>query len=327
MLPHIKSELSSVNSIIELKDFASLPHTLGNIGQLALRSVRSLKPTNLPSWMSSIRARFRNAPTLRELLRGGADGYLQTQFNILPLLSDIAGIRKAMERNFRVMNNLVSRSGKRRISHFVKDVDPGPLKGFAESTELGAWVDSNTYPGEPGTAVYGGHVLGFKTLYTYLSRGTFHAQMEYNYHFDAYQRHHAQFLTFMDSIGWNYNPAIIWNAIPWSFVVDWVFGVSRWLDQHKRLNMEPQINITRFLWSYKVTRTQTATLMSYQSEGLFCPPILPIHLPDVSESAYCRRVSLVPVKSHPLVTSGLSLREISLGLSLLLSRGEGRKRL
>jgi hypothetical protein len=34
---------------------------------------------------------------------------------------------------------------------------------------------------------------------------------------------------FLDALGLNVDPSIVWNAIPFTFVVDWFFDVSRWL--------------------------------------------------------------------------------------------------
>jgi len=37
----------------------------------------------------------------------------------------------------------------------------------------------------------------------------------------------------MDSLGFEFNPRIIWDEIPFSFVVDWFFGVGKWLSNFK----------------------------------------------------------------------------------------------
>ncbi|DAD50605.1 maturation protein [ssRNA phage Gerhypos.1_37] len=38
---------------------------------------------------------------------------------------------------------------------------------------------------------------------------------------------------FLDSLGFELNPQIVWDAIPFSFVVDWFVGVGDWLSQFK----------------------------------------------------------------------------------------------
>lgn len=42
----------------------------------------------------------------------------------------------------------------------------------------------------------------------------------------------------LDSLGFELNPRIVWDAIPLSFVVDWFFGVGKWLETWKIDTME-----------------------------------------------------------------------------------------
>lgn len=37
----------------------------------------------------------------------------------------------------------------------------------------------------------------------------------------------------LDSLGFELNPKIIWDAIPFTFVIDWFFGVGSWLERFK----------------------------------------------------------------------------------------------
>jgi hypothetical protein len=146
------------------------------------------------------------------------------------------------------------------------------------------------------------------------SKYKFHAQVEYNYHFTRFQTEHAQLLGMMDSLGINMNPAIIWNALPWSFVIDWFIGVSRWLDDRKVLNMEPTINISRFLWSWKVARNIRVSAM--RTGGTYNRPPNLVTLREMTETAYRRDTSLL--HSNSLIASGLSNKELSLGVALLI---------
>jgi hypothetical protein len=93
MLPGIKAELSALNSLIELKDFKSLPDTLRNMYTFVRQNL-------LP----------RSSRTLRQLLQTGSDGYLQSQFNILPLLQDISGLQSAILRTKERIDDLLRRA-------------------------------------------------------------------------------------------------------------------------------------------------------------------------------------------------------------------------
>jgi len=295
MLPLIKSELSILNSIYELKDFKTLPRTIRNIRQVATRSGR----------------------TLRKLLHASADGYLQTKFNLLPLLSDIAGLRRALIRTERRINDFVTRAG--RVQH----------KHFRFVLTNGGSDPSITGPsGEivPGTGCTLKYTSGAEMHYertTIHDPSIFHAEIEYNYNYTRYQLEHARVLALLDAIGVNLNPVIIWNAIPWSFVIDWVLGVNTWLSHQRIGNMDPQINILRYLWSItrrrRILVQRKSTVAEYGVE-----PFVPYHtsglvpLPLVTESAY-RRVSGLPPASS-FLTSGLNAEELSLGAALVITQ-------
>jgi hypothetical protein len=292
MLPLIKSELSIVNSIIELKDFKSLPKTIANIWQVAKVIPRSLK-------------------SLRSLLRGGADGYLQAKFNILPLLSDIAGIRSALSRTERRINDFITRSGRVQKRHYNR-----PLMEFKPTVD--------TAPGAILTEVLSSYPLA--SSYTYErfvtpSPTIFHAEIEYNYNYTRYQVEHARILALLDALGANLNPAIIWNAIPWSFVVDWVINVSQWLSTQRVGFMDPKINILRYLWSVKRVRSiivQRKAFAPDYIDGPYKQVSGPVPLPTVRESAYCRVVGLP--SEHSILMSGLNANEFSLAAALVISR-------
>jgi hypothetical protein len=307
MMPYVKSELSLVNSVLELKDFKSLPKTIGNIWKFAKK---------LPStWKQG-------SKTLRSLTRTTADGYLQAEFNILPLLSDIAGVRTAISKTRANINRLVSGQGQRQRRHYRC-----PL---TVKTPL---IESRTYSSPPkpfGSYPWGADLMlscsSYATRYVYTDVAIFHAEIEYNYNFTQYQTEHAQLLGFLDALGVNLNPAIIWNAIPWSFVVDWVLGVSSWLSSRKLLNMEPVVNIHNYLWSVTYRRRiLVSRKITRSTRDIDLGPSITVtdpevSLPVVTESAYRRQVEMPSAGS--IVSSGLSLKEFSLGAALVLARGK-----
>jgi hypothetical protein len=300
MLPLVKAELSLVNSVIELKDFKSLPRTISNIKALASRLIK-------------IKANMRK--TLKQITKSSADGYLQAQFNILPLLSDISGIHAALSRHERRVNDLVTRAGRPQNKHFAYKWQELPA-----STEDG--VKSGTcrfrYQKYPVMNNFTYTFTSRIRRWSYSEPTIFHAQIQYNYNYTEYQREHARVLALLDSLGVNFNPAIIWNAIPWSFVVDWVFGVSRWLNQFTIAHMEPQINIRRYLWSVKRVRRIVVehTMPDTSLPGSPLNPWVPY--PIVNESAYRRVVGLPSMSS--IISSGLSSKEVSLGAALVVAR-------
>jgi hypothetical protein len=299
MLPSMKSELSSVNSLIELKDFVSLPQLIRELGRYSF----------LLTYQS-----------IREAVRLGAGATLQWKFNIRPLISDIAGIFRALSSLERRINDLLTRAGTPQRKHFAYEWQEFPPT--VTETSQGYYVFAQY---QLPTSYY---LNTFRTRrVANTPKSQFHAEIEYNFNFTQYQIEHARILGLLDAFGVNLNPAIIWNAIPWSFVVDWVIGVSRWLDNFKVENMKPVINIRRYLWSIKRERVVHLTRIADTATGAYGFPALPSQraeapMPSVREVAY-RRFTGVPDTSS-LITSGLSSEEFSLGADLVLARRRSR---
>jgi hypothetical protein len=305
MLPQVQSELSSVNSVIELKDFKTVPRTLNAIRKLAKAPLRK-------------RRAFKN---IWHMLQVAADVYLQTKFNIQPLISDVKGVYRSLAKVERRVNDLVSRAGRPRTSHYRGHMDNSAFNttDTAGQRSLGGFYYLDQVTGFSHQDFYS------KSNSVRVTNGGahFHAELQYNYHYTQYQLEHARVLALLDSFGVNLNPAIIWNAIPWSFVIDWLVGVSQWLSTTRIGLMDPQINIMQYLWSvtYKrdiyVTSKITSPLY-YAGTGIPDSSTQSITHPVVSETAY-RRVSGLPTVSL-LTTSGLSPTEFSLGAALAITR-------
>lgn len=306
MMPGIKAELSLINSIIELKDFRSYVGLLRNFqGRLK----------NLPGTIAAWFELAKNAPkaTLREVSRKAAGGFLGWKFAIEPLLSDISSIHAALSRTQRRINALVTRAGRRQRRHYTVNWIEFP------NVEEQAYNPGNVY--WPwllaSTQLYGSRR---KVVY---KPTTFHAEIEFSYYLTQYQVENARMLGMLDALGVNPNPAIIWNALPWSFVIDWVLGVSRWLDSMKTRNMEPMINIHRYLWSVRRERDIFVT-REVQRNYLNLPVLQSAPMPVIHETAYRRDVGIPSWNSF--YTSGISQNELILGAALVVSRRRRRNR-
>jgi hypothetical protein len=300
MLPLIKAELSLVNTLLELKDIKSIHSTLKSIIRAPI------------SFLTKRAARR----TLQEWVRLGAELVLQKSFNLGPLASDIAGLYTAMSSTVRRINRLIAESGRLQTKHF--------RFRFAEFPDVKNELLTSWYPSDKAempTDSY--HWYRYRSVRNVsYSPSIFHAEIQFNYNYTEYQREHARFGALQDALGVNLNPGIIWNAIPWSFVVDWFINIGRYLDSYKLSHMEPKINIHKFLSS--VSRERTISV----SRGIDSPLIpgffgLPdsdaqYHYPVVRQTAYRRVVSL-PGDSL-IQSSGLNSQEFTLGAALVLTR-------
>jgi hypothetical protein len=302
MLPKIKEDLSLINSIIELKDFKSLPGLVKRFREI------------VPFIQGTLKNSKGILHTFRDFIRLPAETYLTYQFAIAPLISDIRGVYASLANYQAQISDLISREGKMQSRHFSYKWAEYPASLVENST---AGLDQPGYIlSDPGW-----QWIQRRTTVTFASE--FHAEIQYNYNYTAFQRQHADVLGLLDRLGVNLNAQIIWNALPWSFVVDWILDVNRFLGQYAKVqNMEPVINIHQYLWSIKrkriidvavVCNTTSPYIKTLYQKGSS------IRTPKVYESAYRRQVGIPGYSS--LTSSGLSLKELSLGAALVSTRG------
>jgi hypothetical protein len=269
-----------------------------------------------------------DGPTLREIFQAPADAYLQKEFGVAPFLRDVVALYEALIDVDKRMKRLINMSGRSKIKHFTYSWQETavPAEDLSNTNvytlDLGQFAGSTNPTGQTGA--YRAHALGWQAFrrVTYYNPTIFHLQAEYNYNFTQFQLENARVLYLEDRIGLSQiNLATLWNAIPWSFIVDWVFGVNRWLQGRRVLQMEPTIGISRVCWSVKRFR-RIATFVRTTSKGYNIPVTVDTYLPTMYETTYRRDINL-PVRNNPaLYGSSLNSRELSLGVALSIKAGK-----
>lgn len=134
---------------------------------------------------------------------------------------------------------------------------------------------------------------------------------------------------FLDSLGVSMDPSIVWNAIPFSFVVDWVINVGRWLSQMRIDNIRFQTQIRDFCHSAVVTR-----VIRYESRfsQIFYSGVTKNEVytdwivTDVCRKRRYIRKTGIPDFLTSMQTSGLDWREFSLSGALASAGANSRWR-
>jgi hypothetical protein len=256
--------------------------------------------------------------TLRSLALTGNANFLTWKFAIAPLISDVKAVHALAKAYDKRINALVNQTGGLRKRHFTVTFEE-----FVNTDELGPVGFIQPFAGFNACIDYQARRR------IYYEPTTFHAEIQYNYNYTGYQRQHAALLGFLDSIGVNLNPRILWDALPFSFVVDWLINTGELLDTLKIRLMEPQINVHQYLYSIKRKRKiwvdvgvkpDTTTLVPG-------PDKRRVYLPVVNEEVYGRFTDY-PLTASQLMASGLNSNEFTLGASLItaLSSKRGRAR-
>lgn len=289
MLPGLRSNLSSINSLYELKDLASVRESAHRAGDTARRVSDFL--TRIGSF---------SGKSFRQVLRNTGDNYLQYKFNIAPLLQDIRAVWTALKRFDADVNRRLRENEKPLTHHYSMALQL--LTSSEDNTTEQIFMQENAFGFNPVVNV---------NRQVIPEASKFHVEMEYSYYYTALQARHALLFGLSDELGINLNPAIIWNAIPWSFAVDWVIKIGPWLDSIKLRQLEPVLNIRKCLWSIKHKRK---VILSADYDGQVGIPVS-----TCEETAY-RRVPFMP-SSTSVELSGLNSDEYLLGSALYFSRG------
>jgi hypothetical protein len=294
MLPSIKAEMSLVNTIIELKDFKK-------------PMKRVLEFFRTPKGWKLFAAAQMSKRALRELDVRVAGAYLEYKFNISPLISDICAIYRVMSETKSRLNDLISRQGCIQRRHYAFNWNESPSYTYEQWGTVG-YLDY-TYRLNPGC-----NYCQSREVFT--EPTVFHAMIEYNYNFTQYGLQTAALGAYLDGLGVKLNPQIIWNAIPFSFCVDWVLGVNRYLSQFSWNNVNPKINIHRFLWSIK--RERHIRVQKWALNSAMFPQLLGnrISLPEVYENSYRRKIG-IPSRSS-IQLGGLNPQEFTLGAAMVI---------
>lgn len=241
-----------------------------------------------------------NKKSLRDVIRQLSAGHLTNEFGIQPLIGDIQGLSLAMRRARQDADRILRNENKDLVSH---------------------WRRWKTYPALTGYQTHFNDANGLTRfrLEVAASRGKYTATMRYRYRLPDYDRKFIYALAKLDALGLTLNAATVWNALPWSFVVDWVLRVGDFLDQFKVRGVEPIVEITDFCHSWRHEDLRTQYFEPRVNRNGCVPGVAAIR-----RHTFFFREKYVPDTYTSLRTSGISSREFILGGALFGARSSKR---
>lgn len=233
-------------------------------------------------------------PTRKGLMDAFSDGNLAYSFGIKPLISDVKQIYEGLISFKERLSNLHSNAGKPQLRHYTEKVSIpiGTREVIAPPSGQGLWKIS-----------CGAHVV------------TTVATMRYVYYLPELSQAKANLYGLLDTLGLHLNAGVIWEAIPFSFVVDWFFNVGDVLEQFNYQYLETDMKVSSFGVSRKFERQG-----SYQyRKALFGQNNYTPYSDYVVAGTYrCKRyyrrkLELDPAWLTPELTGSLNARKIFLG--------------
>lgn len=325
MLPSFSSGNSLINSIYELKDLKRVGLSFRTIIRNWIQFRGRVHPQDvkdnlydLGDSILGLPKRLRGKPRSKWTLRDYSSVYLSYNFGWRSLYRDIASLVEELDGFRNRLARIMSQADKPITKHYRTSI-PGtelPRETHMSQTQqkaFGGWTGDSRHVcwarviKEPTTGIQYAATLRCKYKVPAILRGA-----------------EGRLQAHLDHLGVSGNPAIIWNAIPWSFVVDWLVNVGDFLNGLRVDNIPLQTEITDFCHSAKVGRGVRFELNNYNqfysTNSSYTQEYGGWYLVDWAGSTlYERRVG-VPNLYGALVATGLDPREFLLSGALIGSR-------
>jgi len=265
MTPHINEGLSMVNFVLELKDLKSWLRVGSAIKRLRGR---------LPSGQSAVKNGQINwevipySDLLYRLPRGKSEmfknivkrltgAHLESSFGIVPFVADLVGSYTDLANLDYKIKQLKAHAGQLQQRHFrAFPLDSGGATTTQDwrymTTAVRSWVlspyNTDSAGGNRNTVTGGGDILVHRRA-RWIQRPVYHATMRYIYTLPWLGEAEEKIRVMMDTLGVRLDPGILWDAIPFSFIVDWVADVSSYLHSFAKNNFPIETHIGDFCHS------------------------------------------------------------------------------
>jgi hypothetical protein len=319
MLPRLNEGLSLVNFILELKDLKHMDPR-GTYQRLTRRHLR----------LRDLRDPRTRKDVSKELVTRMNSAALNANFGIVPLVKDIIQIFDDLTSLASRLEGLKKYANTQQQRHY-KRVVPASAGVFADR-DWHSQETTTTWPsGLISDNLDNGGVrrnLLVKTSGRWIVRPTYHATLRYKYTLPEVDSQLEKVYAYLDTLGVRLDPSIVWNAIPFSFVIDWIVDVSGFLSTFARDNYPINVTVSEFCHSFKWHK-EAETYVAYVADlSLDGDPIIkngyPVrpgyHQIYHGMRSYYSRVPVSNPDIHAARINGPKLRHYALAGALMLSR-------
>lgn len=266
---------SLLNFLIELKDMRGLLKPLIYHRLEFRRFIRRLK----------------KGVTFAEAIRLLASGYLTYSFSIAPFIRDLQSIYKHLINFTSIWDKFVAYEGLLQTYNLVrKDL------ALLPPTNIGTTVCSLTGAGIPFTGIRR-HV-----------KSEYKAYLAYTYQAPGLESKWAPIKAFLDAQGIRFDAGIVWEAIPFSFVVDWFLNTEDVFSEIEEDNLP--VSVTLQACSHHVRDEYIVSHIAYESSDAYQQYV----------RYFTRETLRLPVRDLPPIFKKAGIKQISLGAALLAQR-------
>lgn len=255
MTPSFSGDNSLVNFVLELKDFKDIFKYLATGFRKKLSRLDNFRVKDNLGNERIINITERDKP-----LQWMSKKYLAYNFGWLPLYNDVVALYESIsgfEATFREMIRRESIPQQRYWGTTIPGTSSALSTPYFNSTAgpEGGWLGACS------------NRFRVRVTMDACEGIRYHAAMRYRYKLpsDIFGVG-GKLKAYKDLLGINGNPAILWNAIPFSFIIDWIVNVSGYLERLKVDNIQIQTEILDFCHSARIERNVS---LSIGSEKIF----------------------------------------------------------
>jgi hypothetical protein len=237
MRPDVKPDLSLLNFVHELKEVVSLKSFPKKVGEL-IDTFYGLIRTYQPFRHRRLQVAGSTAKQISGL-------HLEFSFAVRPFIDAVIKIYGALTKYREGYRALVEKAKEPQRRHYRKVLTAGYVSSGVE-------------------IVSAGEELLVETTYDDVF---YHASCKYSFELPVEGKwidNQCKYL--LDRLGVNDNPKTLWDAIPFSFVLDWAITIGPWLGSLGTTNLGIRTELTDFCHSVKQVST---TSYNYRIGGTF----------------------------------------------------------
>jgi hypothetical protein len=309
LLPKVNDGLSVINSWLELEDLRRM-FDFKTLEKMYRKIERSAFIPRYPN--KRVGERIRENAKLKK--KDISDDFLNYNFGISPFFSDLFEMWKTLKGLTKRLDYLERHAGKVLRRHGSRDLD----------IDTEHRIYNGTYAMKAAFGVPMGYdpIGKFRIDSYYEYKPRYHMTIEYYYTLPKVGALRRHLRALMDALGIRMDPSVIWNAIPYSFVVDWVLDVGGFLRNFTPTDLDMQVVILdashSVKWSHVVDVTGESPIgpssATYVRENLFS-----------EERNYYERARFIP-KWFAILAEAPSIMQFTLGGALAISNDKRRFR-
>jgi hypothetical protein len=178
-------------------------------------------------------------------LENMASGHLTWSFGWKLFFKDIKALYTQLSSWYARYSKFLNDANKINTRHWFIVIDPPDIPIY----------QPNAYWRVPGSGAH----WSIQPVYT--------ATVKYTYTLPGMSKWQQELRAYLDAIGLHFNAAVVWEAIPFSFVVDWFFDVGNFLGQYSKDWLEPNLIIIDFCSSLKYELLHTYDVEFLKADG------------------------------------------------------------